>query len=239
MSAGTAGDADTEMVRAAVRSALLVHPRVLQQGFDLSTEQRAELASTLPQFLGFENHRFETVTAVLDWDHQLPSKFAVLRVYANYRDHSHLEFETQLQIRNRAIARDNIYPEFDVPDLGELHADESYAFVLPVGLVEVQETRFLSAWRRHVEAQLAHEAIATVQASEAFAKLQLGMATPPIGGPIVIGWAPPCLSLSGRWAIEIWVVTEFNGQFGHAHGFMVDATERRVVREFETDIQLA
>jgi hypothetical protein len=60
-----------------------------------------------------------------------------------------------------------------------------------------------------------------------------------LGAAVVVGWAPPCLAHSSSWAIEIWLITEFNGQSGKAHVFMVDSEAQKITREFETDVHLA
>lgn len=60
-----------------------------------------------------------------------------------------------------------------------------------------------------------------------------------LGGPVIIGWAPPCLAETEDWTIEIWLLTEFDGQTGTARVFMVNPTNETVPREFNSDVQLA
>jgi hypothetical protein len=55
---------------------------------------------------------------------------------------------------------------------------------------------------------------------------------------VVIGWAPPALTDSANWGVEVWLLTSFDGQNGRAMVFMVDATDQRVTRVYESDVHV-
>ena len=56
---------------------------------------------------------------------------------------------------------------------------------------------------------------------------------------LVIGWAPPCLAHSENWAIEVWLLVDFDGHSGKAHVFMVDSKSKKVSREYFTEVHLS
>jgi hypothetical protein len=55
----------------------------------------------------------------------------------------------------------------------------------------------------------------------------------------VVGWAPPCLAEAENWAVEVWLVVEFDGQSGRAMVFMVDNETMEVTREYMTEVHVA
>ena len=60
-----------------------------------------------------------------------------------------------------------------------------------------------------------------------------------LGGAVVVGWTPPALAHSESWAIEVWLVTAFDGASGEALVFMVDAKSGDITREYLTEIHIA
>jgi len=126
-----------------------------------------------------------------------------------------------------------------VPDYGEIDASESYVAVLRAGTTKLEDFRFLSTWRKQVGGTMADLAVKTVTRSPNYQRVAAARRTDGLGGAVVIGWAPPCLANSENWAVEIWLLTEFDGQTGKARVFMVDPERKEVTREYDTDVQLA
>lgn len=230
---------DAALVRRALVEELKVHVRIVDQGNDFTPEQRAQLAQTVPPLRAFADKTFHSVRAVLDWDHQIPSQFALLRIFASYTAKDAERVDDFLADREDEIAEGNLYPEFDVPDYGEIDSSESYVALLRPGETKVEDFRFMSTWRKQVSPAIADRAVTTVRADEGYRRAAAARSGEGLGGPVVIGWAPPCLAETERWAIEVWLLTEFDGQQGKARVFMVDLDARAVTREFDTDVQLA
>ena len=176
---------------------------------------------------------------ILDWDHQIPSQFILLRVLACYDDDVIKRVDAILKDRDDEINETNLYPEFDVPDYGEIEASETYVAVMRPGSADFEDFRFLSGWRKQVEPRVAETAVRVVRGYEGYRRAAAARASDGLGGPVVIGWAPPCLADTEGWAIEIWLLTEFDGHSGKAAVFMVDPAGEQVTREFQTDVQLA
>jgi hypothetical protein len=239
VSSGEGRKADIERVRKAVIDELKVHPRIKDQGHEPDSLTRRTLADTLPELSAFGGKAFASVRAVLDWDHQLPSQYYLLRVLASYDQRDRERVEAVVEDRDEEIAETNLYPEFDLPDYGEIDASESYVAVLRAGTTTLEDFRFLSPWRKQVGPAIADTAIKTVTRSPSYQRAAASRRTDGLGGAVVIGWAPPCLAETENWAIEIWLLTEFDGHMGKARVFMVDPEAREVTREYETDVQLA
>ncbi|MCR9162538.1 MAG: hypothetical protein ACE37F_19125 [Nannocystaceae bacterium] len=239
MSRGSDRDADAQRVRTTVLNDLKVHVRLTDQGHSPSAEGLRALAASLPPLSAFSDHRFRSVRVVLDWDHQLPSQYMLLRVFGCYDDETDRQVQRQLEMRDAEIEEMNLYPEFDTPDYGEIEGSETYVGVLKPGTATFEDFRFLSGWRKQVEPFVADAAVRCVRGYEGYKKAQASRASEGLGGPVIIGWAPPCLAETEDWAIEIWLLTEFDGQTGKARVFMVDPANEAVTREFTTDVQLA
>lgn len=230
---------DAEMVRKAVQHELTVHVRIRDQGKAPSEQQLEQIAETLPDVVAFGDNAFVGVRAVLDWDHQIPSKYALLRIIACYRELDLERLDAMLEDRDEEIAEGNLYPEFDVPDYGDLDGSESYVALLTPGSIEIEDFRFMSTWRKQVRPAVADLAVETVKSTPSYQRAAAARSGDGLGGPVVIGWAPPCLANTSTWAVEIWLLTEFDGHQGKARVFMVDLDAKTVTREFDTDVQLA
>ncbi len=239
MSTGEDRQDDIALVRRAISHELKVHPRVIDQGHGPDAAARAEIAATVPALSAFGTKSFLSVSAILDWDHQLPSGFLLLRVLASYDKRDQERVQAVVEDRDDEIAETNLYPEFDLPDYGEIDASESYVAVLRAGTTKVDDFRFLSSWRKQVGGAVADLAVKTVTRSANYQRAAASRRTDGLGGAVVIGWAPPCLANSENWAVEIWLLTEFDGQTGKARVFMVDAERKEITREYDTDVQLA
>lgn len=230
---------DAEMVRTALRDELKVHVRIKDQGKAPSEEQLRTLADTIPDVVAFGENAFAGVRAVLDWDHQIPSKYVLLRILASYRAGDLERLDAMIEDRDEEVAEGNLYPEFDVPDYGDIDASESYVALMTPGSVEIEDFRFMSTWRKQVRPAVADLAVETVKSTPSYQRAAAARSGDGLGGPVVIGWAPPCLANTSAWAVEIWLLTEFDGHQGKARVFMVDLESKSVTREFDTDVQLA
>src|SRR5579883_524617 len=136
-------------VRPVVGKAMRVHPRVAYQGFCAGPEERVALALQLPPLVPFPGTIFQSLLPILDWDHRLPSRRYILRIYAYYDDSLRQSAEQLYGERLAEIDRRDEYPEFDVTDFSDLPAHESYEVdITPDGAIE--ECRFVSPWRGEV-----------------------------------------------------------------------------------------
>ncbi|MCA9707203.1 MAG: hypothetical protein KDK70_15225 [Myxococcales bacterium] len=230
---------DAALVRKALREELKVHVRIVDQGNAPTPAQLAKLADTLPDVFAFGDNAFLGVRAVLDWDHQIPSQYSLLRILACYRALDLERLDALIEDRDEEIAEGNLYPEFDVPDYGDIDGSESYVALLRPGSDEIEDFRFMSSWRKQVRPAVAEQAVTTVKHTPSYKRAAANRSGEGLGGPVVIGWAPPCLANTSRWAVEIWLLTEFDGHQGKARVFMVDLEDKAVTREFDTDVQLA
>jgi len=229
---------DPALVRTALLQRLKVHTRVAQQGLGPTPDVRKKLATSLPDILAFGDRRYAAAHVVLDWDHRLPSEALLLRLYLSYTDREAADVENALKARDREIEAGNLYPEFDVPDYGEIDASETYVgLVRPKGN-EVEELRFFSDWRKSVQQPVVRDVLAAVRGHAGYERSMRERSHDNLGPPVVIGWTPPCLANSKHWAVEVWLLVDFDGHMGRAHVFMVDSKLRNVTREFFTEVQI-
>lgn len=202
-------------------------------------EKLAKLAEALPGLQPFSSREYKFVRAVLDWDHQLPSQYLILRIYCAHTEADARTLRAQFDEREREIQRDNLFPEFDLPDYGELEAAETYVAGINPTTYEIEEFRFFADWRREMRNITSRAALAAAREQEGFRDAYESRQNDALGGAIVVGWAPPALAHSDSWAIEVWLVTGFDGSMGRARVFMVDAETQEVRREYDTDIHIA
>ena len=170
--------------------------------------------------------------SIVDWDHRLPSRNAVLRLAAYYTDERRKQAEMAIEMRRAEIAREDLFPEFDVPDLAGLPADEAYEADLEIGSPP-SRLRLVSDWRREIDTADAERAVRIVRGSESFQAIQArGAFRPPgLGDLEAAEWSPPCESGHARWGIDVWYLLTYNGMVGEGRAFLVDAIEPLVVRE--------
>ena len=218
---------------------LLVHQRLKDQSMAPTPADVVKLAEALPALTPFESRDYKMVRAVLDWDHQLPSNYLVLRVYCAHSEHEAKMLRAQFDERDADIERDNLFPEFDLPDYGEFDAGETYIAGVNSKTFELEEFRFFADWRREMRNATSRAALAAVRRQDSFREAYENRHNEALGGAVVVGWAPPALAHSEGWAIEVWLVTGFDGASGRARVFMVDAESHEVCREYETDIHIA
>ncbi len=217
---------------------LRVHVRLRQAGYTDVAAIGAKLHLRHPSLVPFGTNHYASVRVVLDWDHKVPPGSAILRIYAAYSQHEARSLETQLRARDQAIEADDLYPEFDVPDYGELDCSETYVCPVELPSLALGDLQFAADWRREVRPPQARAAVATVRELDAYRDAYRRRDNEALGGPVVIGWAPPALTDSANWGVEVWLLTSFDGQNGRAMVFMVDATDQRVTRVYESDVHV-
>jgi len=219
-------------LRDALRERLIVHPRLAQQQLWTGPGEAIRLASELPPLMPFGSSEYVGGDWILDWDHRLPSQHAVLRLSAYYSEERRREAEQVLEERRAQIAKDDLFPEFDVPDLTGIPADESYEAELEIGSPP-SRLRLVSEWRREIAPADAERAVEIVRASPSFREIQSrGTFRPPgLGDLEAAEWSPPCESGHVRWGIDVWYLLTYNGMVGEGRAFLVDKVEPLVVRE--------
>lgn len=219
-------------LRAFVAEGIRVHPRVAYQG--LANENTAvRIAAALPPIVPFRGH-YAGALCVLDWDHRLPSRQLILRIYGYYTAQTLAAGGEAYDDRVEAIAERDVYPEFDVPDFGGLPADEAYEVdVATTG--EIEEVRLTSAWRRNLSPSETKKAVALVAKFPEYQTLREGTKRPAFLGDLeAVSWAPPCETAHARWTIDVWFLLRFDGRVGSGRSFLVDMNDGKVVlsREF-------
>ena len=217
---------------------LRVHVRLQEQGVATTSAFRKALHEAVPELVPYGSNQYAAVRAILDWDHQIPSEYMLLRIYAAYSKHEARLLDTQIRARDQAITSDNVYPEFDLPDYGDLDASETYIAVLRPDSPDFEEFRFFSDWRKEVRPPIARAALAAVKELDSYQEAYRARQNDALGSAVVVGWVPPCLAKSTAWAIEIWLVVEFDGQVGKAKVFMVDSESLAVTREYITEVHV-
>jgi hypothetical protein len=212
------------------------HPRVAHQNLFEGEAAQERLAAPLPAFVHFKGQAYFSGLWLLDWDHRLPSRELVLRLYAYYSEDSRQLGLRSLAERDAQIAREDLFPEFDVPDYAGLYADEAYESELTLD-GEAKRFRLVSDWRREVDSGLGRRAEEVVRASAAFRELasQVRTRPPGLGDLEAAEWAPPSESGHSRWGIDVWYLRSFNGMVGEGTAFLVDVEEGKVVgqRDFQ------
>ncbi len=219
-------------LRDRLREALIVHPRLAQQGLWSAPGDGARMAADLPPLVAFGTADYVGANWILDWDHRLPSAHAVLRVAAYYTDERRREAEMALERRRADIVRDDVFPEFDVADFSGIPADEAYEADLEVGSPP-SRLRLVSEWRREIDPLAAERAVQIVRASPSFQEIKARptLRPPGLGDLEAAEWSPPCESGHARWGIDVWYLLTYNGMVGEGRAFLVDDQEPIVVRE--------
>jgi hypothetical protein len=207
--------------------ALRLHPRIAYQGLYAGEDERARLLATIPRLIPFRR-TFHAAIAIVDWDHHLPTRTFALRVYAYYDEASFSAGEAAYDDRLEEIGTRDRYPEFDVPDFGDLPADEAYEAELdPQGAV--QSCRLTSSWRREIAPDRAEAAVAIARASEEFIRMSAMERPRNLGDLEAVSWTPPCESGHQRWTLDVWYLMAFDGRIGSGRSLLVDLSEGRVV----------
>jgi hypothetical protein len=222
-------------IKTKIAAAMIAHPRVLHQRLLRNGNDAARFAEVLPAVVPFKGNTYHSFMPILDWDHRLPSKELVLRVYAYYSEDSAEVGWADQRARASEIARNDKYPEFDVPDFSDLVADEAYEIDLHLDGTYIG-SRLTSAWRRELDVKDAARAIGVVRQSREFNELLNQVPNRPdsLGDAEATSWTPPCESGHHRWTLDVWFLLSYDGMFGQGRSFLVDMEDERVitVREF-------
>lgn len=219
-------------LRDSLRERLIIHPRLAQQQLWTGPGDAGRMAAELPPLVPFGKAAYAGATWILDWDHRLPSQHAVLRLAAYYTPKRQQEAEAAIEVRRAEIAKEDLFPEFDVGDFSGIPADESYEAELEVGSPPAR-LRLVSEWRREIEAAAAERAVDVVRTSPSFQEIKgRGSFRPPSLGDLEAAeWSPPCESGHARWGIDVWYLLTYNGMVGEGRAFLVDDEQPTVVRE--------
>jgi hypothetical protein len=221
--------ADSTPVRAVLK-ALRLHPRVAYQGYFTEDGSRDQLMANLPALVAFRD-RYHAAIAIVDWDHRLPSKVLTLRVYLYYDEWTFAEGEAAFDQRLEEIGVRDRFPEFDVPDFGDLPGDEIYeAEVRPDG--DVAQCRLTSPWRREVPPSDGQAAVSVARGSPEFEKIFAAALDRPrhLGDLEAVSWTPPCESGHVRWTLDVWYLLAFDGRIGSGRSLLVDLVDKQVIR---------
>jgi hypothetical protein len=218
-----------------ILEALRRHPRVVHQKMAADATQQQQLRASMPFFLPFEAPSFHGFIPVLDWDHKLPSRVGILRVYAYYSELTYRAGLAEFTAREEQIEAQDEFPEFDVPDFVGLTADEAYeGDVEPSG--KVQQIRLVSAWRRDISHSDARVAVQVARRSEEFRQVASKAKRRPdyLGDLEAVSWTPPCESAYAKWTIDVWYLMDLDAAMGKGRSFLVDLKLKQVVgvREF-------
>ena len=216
-------------LRQLVAADLRRHPRVAYQGLLSEAGAGARLAAALPEMPPFR-HPYVGALSVIDWDHRLPSRALVLRIFAYYRPESLATGQEGFDDRLEEIGRSDRFPEFDVPDFDHLVADEAYEVELTT-TGEVGRCRLTSAWRREIATADAAVAVEVTRGSEEFKRLAPLLSNRPahLGGLEAVSWTPPCESQHPVWTLDVWYLLAFDGRIGTGRSFLVDPSAPAVV----------
>jgi len=218
-----------------ILGAMRMHPRIVHQGLAASTEQLQLLRTTMPFFVPFETPQYAGFIPVLDWDHKLPSRVAILRLYGYYTEATLRAGESEFTSRSDQIKLKDEFPEFDVPDFVGLSADEAYeGEVEPGG--KVLQLRLVSPWRRDINHGDSRLAVQVARRSEEFRLISAKPRKRPdyLGDLEAVSWTPPCESAYGKWTIDVWYLMDLDAAMGKGRSFLVDLKLKQVVgvREF-------
>jgi len=219
-----------------ILSALRRHSRVVHQGFVSTDAQREQLRQSLPLFVPFGVGSYHGFLPLLDWDHRLPSKSVILRLYGFYSDITFHAGVTEFDVRSLQIKAQDKYPEFDVPDFAGLTADEAYEGDVDPTSGELVQIRLVSSWRREISHSDARVSVQVARRSPEFKELAAKVRRRPdyLGDLEAVSWTPPCESSHDTWTIDVWYLTDLDASVGKGRSFLVDVQSKRVigVREF-------
>jgi hypothetical protein len=206
---------------------LRLHPRIAYQGLFAQEQARAKILGAVPKLVPFKK-AYAGALAVIDWDHRLPSRTLALRIYAYYDEASFAAGEAAFDDRVEEIGLRDRFPEFDVPDFGDLPADEAYEAEIDTSGV-LTGCRLTSAWRREIADEQADAAVEIARESDEFKKMSALERSRHLGDLEAVSWTPPCESGHPRWTLDVWYLLAFDGRIGTGRSLLVDLADRRVV----------
>ncbi len=224
-------------LRHAILNNIRLHPRVAYQGlFDLETQADAFIAS-LPSMPSFRNPYHAAIT-ILDWDHKLPSQKLKVHLYAFYSETTYQAGLESFDDRLEVIGAKDQYPEFDVPDFGDLFADEAYQAELSID-GKLGDCVLTSAWRRDIEPEETSQAISLIKDTPEYKELIKSQINRPVhfGGLEPVSWTPPCETSYAKWTLDIWYLLAFDGRVGSGKSFLVDLDKGELIQYREFSVQ--
>jgi len=209
-----------------------LHPRMLAQDLFKTQEDIRKLATGLPAFVPFKGKVYRAALWVLDWDHRIPSRDYIVRLYAYYSTQGKTVGDVSFAGRAAQIEREDIFPEFDVSDFAGLAADEIYEAEGPIG-GNLKPFRLVSEWRREIDPKSARKAEQIARGSEHFGEVasETRARPPGLGDLEAAEWCPPSESGHRRWGIDVWYLRSFNGMVGEGTAFLVDLEDEKVIRQ--------
>ena len=228
----------TTVQREKLREHLHIHVRLCDQGITAESDQVLQILDQLPNLTAFRTNNYDSLVLLLDWDHQIPSKYISARVLASYTGHETRRVSTLVRARSQTIERENLFPEFDVPDYEDVAASERYHLIFDATSMAVMDTRFESDWRKEVPPEDLNTALTVLAGHQVFQRANAQRRSENLGGPILMGWSPPMLSDGDSWTLEFWLVTQFDGQHGTALVCMVDIDNESVAKHYMTEVSI-
>ena len=219
-------------LREELKRGVKIHPRLVTQNLFKNPDDLRKIASTLPAFVPFKGKAYKSAIWVLDWDHRIPSRDCILRLYAYYSSQGRAVGEVSFADRRAQIETEDLFPEFDVSDFAGLSADEVYEAEGPVG-GELKPFRLVSEWRREIDTKSARKAEQIARASHHFQEVasETRARPPGLGDLEAAEWSPPSESGHARWGVDVWYLRSFNGMVGEGTAFLVDLDDEKVVRQ--------
>jgi hypothetical protein len=219
-------------LREELKRGIKLHPRVVAQKLFGTVADLQKIASALPVFLPFKGKAYKAAIWVLDWDHRIPSRDYVVRLFAFYSAQGKAIGEVSIADRIAQIQHEDIFPEFDVSDFAGLAADEIYEAEGPIG-GDLKSFRLVSEWRREIDTKSARKAEQIARASHNFREVasETRARPPGLGDLEAAEWCPPSESSHARWGVDVWYLRSFNGMVGEGTAFLVDLEEEKVVRQ--------
>jgi hypothetical protein len=221
--------------RHSIAETMFLHPRVAYQDMVESAQDRLKFAAAVPDLVPFGDHEYKRFCPILDWDHRLPSKELVLRVYAYYSKDSFALGKADRDARLARIRKLDKFPEFDVPDFSAMVSDEAYDIKLDLD-GKALSSRLTSPWRRDINSADAAKAVSAVRRSTEFMEINRAFPDRPdnLGDSEAVSYTPPCESGFPRWTVDVWYLVAYDGMHGKGRSFLVDLVSDTVVavREF-------
>ena len=224
-------------LRDELRRELRRHPRVVYQKLFENGEQRDRLVTSLPTFLPFRGPGYAAVMWVMDWDHRLPSRELILRLYAYYsrRGAGHGAAgagRTPRDDRARGsvprIRRARLRRPAGRRGLRVRGHARGRGEEVPSG----QRVAPRGRTRASVAAPRTWCARPTPTRS---CPARCARGRPGLGDLEAAEWAAPSESGHHRWGIDVWYLRNFNGMVGEGTAFLVDLDDAVVIsqRDFQ------
>src|SRR3982750_3961090 len=80
-----------------------IPPRLVQRGLFARIAARARIAAAIPPLIPFGDQDYTGGIWIVDWDHRIPSRHAILRLYACYSAERQRELDQAHAARLREI----------------------------------------------------------------------------------------------------------------------------------------